>query len=166
MTDTALTPVDCFAGSPGGLISCQSACPCHFIGVDVDDSRLGINRWTTPLSAAIKARKVHGLLIQSKGNEQSFTAECAELIDCPCMCLRSAVGEHVLGQQLSGIRIRLERSRLRRRSHLSGNIAGRIALLFNWKQWLPGYAIKQIKVARFCCLSDRINPLSVMHHGQ
>src|SRR5258708_31816014 len=134
MTDTALTAIDRFSWSAGGCIGSQAPCPCHFIGIDVDDPGLRIDSRTTPFGSAIESRKYDGLLIESKWNEQSFTAECAELIDCPSVCFRGSIRQDVFGQQLSGIRSWLERSRLRRRSQLPRNRAGRILLFFDRKQ--------------------------------
>src|ERR1700761_1494098 len=144
MTDAALTAINRLARSSRRFICCETTCPRHLICIDVDDAGFRINCGTTPLSSAIESWKVDGLLVQSKWNEQPITAERTELIDRPRVSFGRSIRQHVFGEQLSGVRSRLERSRLCRRCQLARNRASGILLFFDRKQWFACRAIEEI----------------------
>src|ERR1700739_2405145 len=72
----ALTLIDHFAGTTS-LAGNQPAGPGHLSFVDVDDAVNGIDRGTTPFSAAIEAGKDDRLLADGERIELAAVAECA-----------------------------------------------------------------------------------------
>src|SRR6266851_2781786 len=81
----------------------QAARPGIVIGVNVNHAGAGIDRWSAPFRASIKAREDDCLLIERKRNKLAAATEGLELLERPLVNLRSACGQHVRGEQLAGV---------------------------------------------------------------
>src|ERR1019366_2680292 len=132
----------------------------------IQNTRNRIDRRSTPLRAAVETGKHDGLLIDDEGQELPIAAHLPERLHSPCMCLRSARGQHVLGKALPREWFRFLGQRLRRRSLLPRNRAGWIRLLVNGIQRFSGEAIEQVQVTLLSSLRHRFHGFALVRHAK
>src|SRR5215469_7198581 len=103
MANGALALINGLSTQAAGGVLGQLDRPCHFIGIDVENSGVGIERRATPLSSAVEPGENDGVFSGAQRNELPIAAIAAELLENPFVRLRSPVGEPVVGQALPGI---------------------------------------------------------------
>src|SRR5215831_16065391 len=142
MANCALALINAFSAQPTRGVLGQFDRPGHFIGVNVENSRVWVERRAAPLASAVEPGKNDGVLASTQRNELPFAAKGPELLENEIVRLRGSVGEHVLGQALPCIGSGFGGKRLGFGGNLSLQIAGRILAVFDREQ---GRSIRAIE---------------------
>ena len=90
---------------PGPLHQAQD--PRHFVGIDVEQSGLGIEGGSSPIRSAVEPGEDHRPLETGRG-EGSFVAQAPQPLENGLVRRRSAAGDHLLRQPLPRKRRRLQ----------------------------------------------------------
>jgi hypothetical protein len=76
--------------------------PCRFVRINLHHSCLGIDRRASPFSTSSRARHVDSQSIHGRRDELVPCDEGFELLDSPCMHLRSSIGQNIFSQAFGG----------------------------------------------------------------
>src|ERR1700722_8489125 len=165
MANGALAQVESL-GSMGFVIFSEAAGPRQIVGVDVENSALGIDRLASPLRSAVEAGEDDGFFVETEGNELALAAECFELIDRPLMHLGRARAENIGGEKLSREGRGFGGQALLGGGLLSGHRAWRIFLAFERKHRRAVGAIEKINESLLGSLGEGVDLFSVVIDGE
>src|ERR1700679_3827183 len=98
MTGRTLAEVHRLARTSPLSIECQATRPRYIVRVDIDNAATRIDCGSTPLRAAIKSGQYYRLFINGKRYEKAIAAKGLELFQCPCVCFRSPLRQHLRSQ--------------------------------------------------------------------
>src|SRR5215472_13549231 len=159
VTDSALGQIDVPRAVGTGIFR-KGASPGHVVRIDVDDSRLRIDRRATPFRAAVKTRKDYRVFADAKGDELPVITKGLELFERPAVRFWRPVGQKVCAQSLPGKGRGPCRKRLFRGGLLAPKIAGRIFPILDREKRSSIGAVEKIEESLFGGLRDRVDVLA------